>query len=138
MLKNKCCPENMADIGLLALRIVVALVFIKHGWDKWQDIGKTTAFFASLNIPLAHFSAYLVATVELVGGLMVLFGLYTKEVAKFLAMNMIVALLTAHIHGPWKAAELALVLLGASLALAGLGAGKWRLVKNECCYEGKK
>lgn len=124
-------------IGLLALRIGIGFIFMKHGWDKWNNIDGTTAFFDGLGIPLAHFSAYLVATVELVGGLLVLLGIYTKEIAKFLAITMVVALLTAHIHGPWKGAELAFLLLGGSLALIGLGAGPWRLVKKECCYDGK-
>lgn len=34
-------------------------------------------------------------------------------------------------------AGLPIALLGATLALVGLGAGPWRLVKKECCYDGK-
>lgn len=128
----------MGNYGLLALRLAVGAVFIYHGWGKWHSIDMTAGFFQTLGIPLPVFSAYLVATVELVGGLMVLLGIYAKEAAKFLAITMAVALLTAHIHGPWGKVEFPLVLLGACLALAGIGAGEYRLVKKECCYEGKK
>lgn len=137
MLQKKCCPENMATLGLVALRVVVGIIFIKHGWDKWQDMGQTTAFFASQGIPLAKLSAYLVGTVELIGGLMVLLGIYAKEAAKFLVVVMVVALLVVHTRAPWARAELPLALLGGALAISGLGAGPWRLVKKECCYEGK-
>lgn len=138
MLKDKCCPPQMFAVGLLALRMAVGIIFIHHGWDKWHDIPGTAGTFQNLHIPFALFMAYLVATVELVGGIMVLLGVYAKEASKFLAMTMIVALLTAHVHQPFAKAEFPLVLLGATLTLIGTGAGPWRLVKKECCYEGKK
>lgn len=137
MLKSKCCPEKMKDIGLLALRIAVGIIFIKHGWDKWQDMAGTMRFFDNLGIPLAGIAAYVVGTVELIGGLMVLLGIYVKEAAKFLATVMIVALLTAHVKMPWASTELPIALLGGTLALVGLGAGSWRLAKKECCHEGR-
>lgn len=137
MKKNWCCSENMAAVGLLALRIAVGVIFINHGWMKLQDMEMTTKFFESLNIPLAGFAAWVVALVEFVGGIAVLLGIYTKEVAKLLVINMIVALLVAHISGPFARAELAIALLGGSLALSGLGAGPWRLIKKESCCLGK-
>lgn len=138
MLKDKCCPPQMLGVGLLALRIAVGIIFIHHGWSKWQDIAGTAELFRGIHIPLALFMAYVVATVELVGGIMVLLGVYTKEASKFLAMTMIVALLTVHLKQPFAKAEFPLVLLGATLALSGTGAGKWRLVQKECCQENRK
>lgn len=137
MFKDKCCPPQMLGIGLLALRIAVGIIFIHHGWNKWHDIPGTATAFQGLHIPLPLFMAYLVATVELFGGIMVLLGVYVKEAAKFLAMTMIVAILTAHLKQPFAKAEFPLVLLGATLALIGTGAGKWRLVQKECCREQK-
>ena len=137
MKKNWCCGESMTAFGLLALRIAVGIVFISAGWMKLQGIGMVTGMFETMGFPIAGFFAWLVAIVEFVGGIAVVLGVYTKEVAKFLAIIMIVALLTAHRSGPLQAAVPAISMLGATLALAGVGAGKWRLVKNEsCCMKG--
>ncbi len=133
MKKNWCCGENMAAFGLLALRIAVGIVFISAGWGKLHMIDQVSGMFGNLGIPLAGIMAWFVAIVEFVGGIAVLLGIYTKEVSKLLAIIMIVALLTAHRGGPLQMATPAISMLGATLALAGVGAGKWRLVKNESC-----
>src|SRR3989338_1479432 len=143
MKKNLCCGENMAAAGLLALRIAVGIIFINAGWGKLQMIDQVSGMFGNLGIPLAGVMAWLVALVELLGGAAVLLGIYTKEISKLLAFIMLVALLTAHRAGPLQMAIPAIAMLGATLALAGVGAGKWRLVKSEsCCMkkveEGKK
>jgi len=127
----------MAAIGLLALRLGLGVVFAYHGWGKLQAMDQTIGFFGTLGIPLASFFAWLVALVEFLGGIAIILGIFTKEVAKVLAVVMIVALLTAHINQPFARAELAIALLGGSLALAGLGAGPWRLIKKESCCGAK-
>lgn len=133
MKKNLCCGENMAAVGLLALRISVAIIFINAGWTKLHMIDQVAAMFGNMGVPLAGIMAWVVALVEFLGGIAVLLGVYTKEVSKFLAFTMVVALLLAHRGGPLQAATPALAMLGSTLALAGVGAGKWRLVKNESC-----
>ncbi len=137
MKKSWCCSENMAAVGLLALRIAVGIIFINAGWMKLHMIDQVAAMFGGMGIPLAGVMAWVVALVEFVGGIAVLLGVYTKEVAKLLAIIMVVALLTAHRAGPLSAATPAIAMLGATLALAGVGAGPWRLVKKESCCMGK-
>ncbi len=132
-MKLACCSEeSMRNWGLLFLRIAIAVVFIAHGWAKLQGIEQTVGFFDKSGIPLAGFFAWVVALVEFLGGIAVLLGVYTRLVAKLLIVTMIVALLTVHMGTPWKGAELPIVLLGGSCALLALGAGKWRLMKQEC------
>ena len=133
MKKTWCCSENMAAVGLLALRISVAVIFINAGWMKLHMIDQIATMFGGMGIPLAGVMAWVVALVEFVGGIAILLGVYTKEVSKVLAFTMLVALLLAHRSGPLQAATPALAMLGSTLALAGVGAGKWRLVKNESC-----
>jgi putative oxidoreductase len=136
---KKCCNESMKDIGLLALRIAVGLIFIVHGWAKLNGIEGTGAWMSSLGLPLSGtFWAWLVGLVEFLGGLAVLLGFYTSMAAKLLAINMLLALLLAHLSAPWAKAELAIALLGGSLALSGLGGGKWKLTKRDCPCVGKK
>jgi len=138
MKKNWCCGENMAAIGLLALRLAVGAIFIYHGWDKLSDMDKTVTGFGMMGFPLPAFFAWLVALVEFVGGVALVLGIYTKEFAKLLAIIMLVAILKVHLGGGFKGMEYQISLLGGSLALAGLGAGPWRLIKKESCCGSKE
>lgn len=132
MCKESCGHGPLRNWGILALRIAVGLVFAYHGWLKLGDITGTTAFFGSQGIPLASFFAWVVGLVELIGGLAVLLGVFTKAAAKLLAINMLVALLVVHTRMPWVAAELPLVLLASCLVLLGCGGGKWKLLNKDC------
>lgn len=82
---------------LLAMRLYWGYSFFKSGWGKLHDIPSTADFFESLNIPLPLFHAYVVSYVEMVGGMSLLLGLAARLFAIPLIINMIVALLTAHI-----------------------------------------
>lgn len=125
--------EQLSSFGLLALRVTIGVIFIYHGWMKLGAIDQTAAFFGSINIPLAGIMAWVVALAEFVGGIAILAGIYTRFAAKLLAIIMIVALLTAHLGGPWKSAELPIALLGGLLAIATIGGGNWQCcAKSEC------
>lgn len=129
---SKCCPA-MAPIGLLALRVAVAAVFVYMGYNKlFVNTGMTIQMFSGLGFPAPSFWAYLIGLAELVGGLMVLLGVFTRIAAGWLAIIMVVALLAVHAKGPYMAALLPIMMLGATLALAGVGAGRYRLVPMEC------
>lgn len=131
-MKMRCNEESMRNWGLLFLRIAVGIIFIYHGWGKLNGIEQTAGFFDKTGIPFAGFMAWVVALVEFLGGIAVLLGVFTRLAAKLLAIVMIVALLTAHMGGPWKSAELPIALLGGLLALWGIGGGKWQVTKKEC------
>jgi putative oxidoreductase len=129
---SKCCPQ-FAPIGLLALRIAVAAVFVYMGYNKlFVNTGMTIQMFGGLGFPAPSFWAYFVGLAEFVGGLMVLLGVFTRVAASWLAVTMAVALLAVHVKGPYTAALLPIMMLGATLALAGVGAGRYRLVQMEC------
>src|SRR3989338_2044079 len=93
-MKCPVCTPAMRDFGLFVLRLSVGVVFIYHGWMKLTDIEGTTAFFGSQGFPIAGALAYLVGLVEFVGGVAVVLGVFTKVAALFLAVVMVVALLT--------------------------------------------
>lgn len=120
------------DMGLLLLRVTVGVVFVYHGWAKLNGIEGTGQFFNSLGIPLSGLMAWVVALVEFLGGLSLIFGIYSRVAAKLLFVDMLVALLLAHVGGPWLKAELPLVLLGATAAIAMGGAGSWVVMKKDC------
>jgi putative oxidoreductase len=80
--------------GLVA-RICIGWIFIQSGWGKWHHLDKVVQFFTSLGIPAPQIQAPFVATVELVGGTLVLFGLLTRVASFPLIGTMVVAILTA-------------------------------------------
>ena len=80
---------------LLAVRLYWGFPFAQTGWGKLHNIKKITEFFVSLNIPFPAFNAHPVSGLELVGGILLLLGLFSRPIALLLAGNMFVACWTA-------------------------------------------
>lgn len=76
-------------------RIAVGVVFLGTGWGKLHDLDKITGFFTELGIPAPGFNAVLVSSAELVCGVLILLGLFTRLAAIPLMVVMIVAIATA-------------------------------------------
>jgi putative oxidoreductase len=87
--------DRLAWIAPLATRIVIGLAFFHTGLGKWRHFDRTVGYFASLGIPLPTFNAGLVASMELVGGTLLIAGLLTRLMATGLSTTMVVALFTA-------------------------------------------
>lgn len=69
--------NKSVEIGLLFSRIMIGLIFVLHGWSKFEDgISGTVGFFESIGIP--GFLASVVAIIELVGGVAMILGLGTR------------------------------------------------------------
>lgn len=118
------------SIGLTVLRIVLGVVFIAHGAQKFaQGIPNVAEGFSGMGVPLAEVAAPLVAGLELVGGVLLVLGVATRVVGVLLAADMVVAGLLAHGSAGFFAQdggfEYVLVLAVASLAVALTGAGRF-------------
>ncbi len=87
--------NRLAWLGPLLVRISLAAVFMVTGWGKLHDLPKITAYFTELGIPMPGLNAVVVSTVELVGGTLLLVGLFTRLAALPMAFSMLVAILTA-------------------------------------------
>jgi putative oxidoreductase len=114
------------ELGLLISRIMLGISFFVHGLSKFQGgIGNTANWFDSIGIP--GLLAYVVATIELVGGLLMILGLGTRIIAVLFGIIMLVAILKVKLSagflgdGQRSGYELDLVLLALSslLALSG-------------------
>ncbi len=76
-------------------------------------------------------------TIEFVGGIALILGLFTKVVAAIAALEMLVAIVTFHLPQGWNpfifppgnGAELPLLYIAAFLILIINGGGKWSLEK---------
>ncbi len=92
----------------LGLRIVLGVTFLLSGWGKLHNLDQIEQYFASLHIPAAGVQAPFVATVEFVGGILILAGLATRLFALLLVGVMAVAIYTAI----WPEAEGVTAVLG--------------------------
>lgn len=111
---------NKNEIGKFILRVVLGFIFFIHGLSKFQGgISNTAGFFDSLGIP--GFMAYMVAMIELVGGIAVILGIGTKIVSVLFAIILLGAIFTAKLpagllgNGQMAGYELDLILLAASI-----------------------
>lgn len=116
--------NSRADICLLVTRLIIGGIFVFSGWAKVADMSMTVEFFGSLNIPA--FLAYIVSYGELIGGILLLIGLWTEYASIFLAVVMIVAICLTIPLGP-QAFMTPLATLAGIIAILGNGAGKYSI-----------
>ena len=118
--------------GIAFLRLAIGLTFFMHGWQKLFQMGipGVAGFFGQLGIPAPMAAATLISLIELVGGALLIAGLFTRWVSIPLALDMLVAALLVHAPAGFFApngVELVFLLLGGTLALALNGSGAFSL-----------
>ena len=118
------------DIATLVARIGLGVIFIAHGWQKFDTNGldATKAGFEGMGIPLPEISAYFATFVELVGGAALLLGIFTPIVGILLFLNMLGAFVFVHydkgVFVGENGYELVVALGVGALVLAAIGAGR--------------
>jgi putative oxidoreductase len=122
--------KNRKDIGLLVARIIVGGIFIMAGWAKVSDMAGTIGYFGQM--VLAPFWAYVVGYVELVGGVLVLLGLWTCLASSVLAIVMIVAAYLSRSMG-FAGMMGPIAVLASLVVLATSCGGKYSVASCKCC-----
>lgn len=126
---------NFASTALLILRLIAGVAFIMHGWGKIQTPTSWLPAGAPIHIPPIF--QLLAAVSEFVGGIAWLLGFITPLASLGLTITMLVA---TGVHmlvfkDPFvnptigSSYEPALVYVGISLILLGVGPGKFSLDK---------
>jgi putative oxidoreductase len=87
--------DRWSWVGPLALRLSLGAVFLGTGWGKLHNLSQVTSFFTELGVPFPTIVAPVIACFELVGGTLILLGLFTRFAALPLMAIMAVAILTA-------------------------------------------
>lgn len=117
------------DVVLLAARVVVGGIFVAHGWQKYdQGFAGTEQFLGGLGVPEPAIAAQVATYVELVGGALLMLGLFAPIAGIVLAGQMAGAIWYAHRttevfvdQGGW---ELAAALGTAALVLGLVAPGR--------------
>lgn len=118
--------------GVLIIRVLVGITFAAHGWFKFFKGGKiagTARWFDSMGMrPNGKVHAYLAATTELVGGILLALGFLTPLACAAIVGQMLVAAYTANRDaGFWSANkgwEYNFVLMVVAVGVATIGPGR--------------
>lgn len=118
--------QNKYELGSLIIRVVLGITFFIHGLVKFQDgVGNTAGWFESIGLP--GFLAYGVAVVELIGGIMLVLGLFSRIVSLLFAVVMVGAIVKVKLsigflgNGQMAGYELDLAFLAMAVMLAITG-----------------
>lgn len=75
------------------MRVVLGILFLAHGISKFQmTMAGVSGWFQSVGIP--GFLAYIVSPIELVGGILLIIGLFTRYVSILLIIVLLGAIFT--------------------------------------------
>jgi putative oxidoreductase len=122
--------QSLAPYLLSVLRIAVGLTFLEHGTGKLIGFPAGLPFIDKIPPGLLYFTG----TMELVGGLLITIGLFTRPVAFILSGFMAAAYFTAHFPMSFFPAinmgEAAVLYCFVFLFLAAAGPGRWAIDKN--------
>lgn len=89
------CFDRLRSPLLLVLRLMFGWELFQTGKGKLENIDRFTNFLTHLHIPMPAANAHFVASLECVGGLLLLLGLASRLICIPLTINFIVAYLTA-------------------------------------------
>lgn len=85
--------------ALVPLRLVIGLGFLVHGLAKWnRGPDKFGKLLHVINVPYPLPTAWAVTGLEVVGGALILIGLFVTVISVPLIVSMLVAMFTIHIH----------------------------------------
>jgi putative oxidoreductase len=123
------------DAGLLVLRVVVGVIFLRHGWADVFDSGVSTNVEVqrSVGIPLPELAAPFSAYVQLVGGALIIPGLFSRVISAGFTIIMAGALIWVHgsqqipIGPDGSGSGFAMAMGAASVALLLVGPGRFSL-----------
>ncbi len=93
----------LKDIPLLTMRLVLAYGFYGPAMMKWNNMDGIVDWFRSMGIPFPVVNAYLSATTELLGVILLVLGLFTRLITIPLMVVMVVAIFTVHLSNGFEA-----------------------------------
>jgi putative oxidoreductase len=134
---NVRAAAGVNDAMLALGRVIIALIFVGSGIEKFMDLGGTASEIASKNLPFPDVLAVLTATLESVGGLLIIVGWQTRIAA--LALALFTAVAGYFFHDFWHLPPGGqhtdamihfmknVSIIGGLLMLAAAGAGRYSL-----------
>ncbi len=90
-------PPVTGKSSIIIIRLMSGAVFFFEGILKFLYANQGVGRFTKLGFPFPETTAHVIATGEIIGGLLLLFGLFTRFVSFYFIVQMIVAVLSTKI-----------------------------------------
>lgn len=97
--------DKLKDLSLLMIRIILAYGLYTPAMNKWADIEAIGAWFAELGLPAPLAQAYLAASSELAGVVLLSLGFMVRFISVPLMVTMCVAIKTVHLENGFDASN---------------------------------
>jgi len=90
-------PPVTGKSTILIVRLMAGSVFFWEGVLKFVYVNQGVGRFTKLGFPFPETTAHIIATGEIIGGLLLIFGLFTRITAFYFIIQMLVAVLSTKI-----------------------------------------
>lgn len=111
--------------GVTAVRIAMASVFIFSGWRKYESgTSGVTDAFTKMGIPAPGLAGPFIMGLELVGGVLLLLGLFGRWLGLLYTIEFIVAFFYVKLPAGFAGARLDLMLLAGAILIFLAGPGR--------------
>ncbi len=129
--------SKQKNFGLLVFRIAIgAIMLIFHGYPKliggpstWEGVGGSMGYLGINFLPV--FWGFMAMAIELVGGLLIILGLWHRPASFLLMLTMIVAYIHHTAAGDgWGVAEKPFILIFVFFVMIFTGPGKYSVDKR--------
>ena len=94
---------KLKDVHLLVVRLILAYGFYGPAIMKWQNINSIAEWFGEMGIPLPTLNAYMAASTEMAGVVLLTLGFANRIISIPLIFVMIVAIVTVHLGNGFEA-----------------------------------
>ncbi|MEE1888916.1 DoxX family protein [Pseudomonas carassii] len=128
--------DGQRDVILLLARILLMILFVLSGWSKLSGFEGTVGYMTSLGAPAPMLAAAVAVIMELLVGILLILGFYTRPLALLFALFVLGTALLGHpfwnMIEPERSANMTqflknLAIVGGLLLLALTGAGRFSL-----------
>jgi len=131
------CLEALQAPALLAIRLVWGALFVYEGYAKFSNISSNAEYFSSLGFSSPVFMVWLSASAQLLGGILLAVGLFSRIASIPLIVTMLVAaIMDPSSHAFWGQgtdsteaflSQIPLVFTYMTAIVLFFGPGKWSI-----------
>ncbi|MBI4083185.1 MAG: DoxX family protein [Candidatus Lambdaproteobacteria bacterium] len=116
-------------IALLLVRLATGAVLVDAGYRKLflAGLAGVTSQFREWGYPLPQVIGPAIGLFELVGGLALFAGLFSRYIGVLVTIQFVVAILTVNMARGFQPSRLPMMLVVAGLVIATSGGGAWTL-----------
>jgi uncharacterized membrane protein YphA (DoxX/SURF4 family) len=117
------------SLGIFIIRLVAGFVFIIEGWSKFQNLPGISGLMVHLGLPA--FMGLFIAALELVGGIALILGLFTRIFGFIFGIEMLVVIFLTGWSRGIGSHNFELILAAVSFGLVLIGSGKYSVYPKE-------